>query len=92
MPRVTKIQVEADAPWHYEPGSPEAMRQGCTCSQDRNNGGKGELQPDGYHWFPSNTCPIHGIGAVRRRGVLNLPSETNVLTDTTRSRKRRTRG
>jgi hypothetical protein len=57
MPRITKIEAEQAAPWQHEPGSPEAVRDGCTCSQARNNGGKVELHADGYHWYPSTASP-----------------------------------
>jgi hypothetical protein len=86
---MTKIEVDDATPWQHEPGSPQAVRQGCTCSQARNNGGKGELQADGYHWFPSIDCPIHGLAAAKRAGVLKRPRKTRIVAETSRSRQRR---
>jgi hypothetical protein len=91
MPRITKIDVDAETPWKHEPGSAEAIGEGCTCSQARNNGGKGELQADGYHWFPDFRCPIHGIAANRRAGVLNLPAKPVMTANARRNRQRRRR-
>jgi hypothetical protein len=43
MSRIKEIGVDADAPWQHELGSPEAVREGRTCSQALNNGGKGVM-------------------------------------------------
>jgi hypothetical protein len=91
MPRITKIEVDGQTPWQHQPGSPEAVREGCRCSQARNNGGKGELQADGYHWFPDIACPIHGIAAVPRAGALTGAAKPLASAKVNRDRSRRRR-
>jgi len=40
------------------PGSPEAIKKGCTCPVMDNNGGRG-LGDMGFFWINSS-CPLHG--------------------------------
>ncbi len=39
------------------PGSPEAVEQGCQCPRSDNNNGQG--MPGGLFWVGSD-CPLHG--------------------------------
>ena len=41
------------------PGSPEALKAGCTCPISDNAGGKGFMCISDVYWM-SEGCPIHG--------------------------------
>jgi hypothetical protein len=41
------------------PGSDEAIKQGCTCPREDNHCGKG-CYDDGELFWMDQTCPIHG--------------------------------
>jgi hypothetical protein len=90
MARITKITIDEESPWKHEPGSPDAVREGCTCSQAFNNGGKGVMHVDGPHFSPSITCPMHGISVVIRAGHLK-PATTMLQGDARPDRQRRRR-
>ena len=61
-----EIQMPIGQP-NFDPASPGAIENGCICDPARNQNGKGEPQPDGtIQFYPSLTCPIHGIDALRR--------------------------
>jgi len=41
------------------PGSDEAIKQGCTCPQEDNHYGKGCYDDGELFWINQN-CPLHG--------------------------------
>jgi hypothetical protein len=41
------------------PGSPSAVKKGCTCPVLDNNHGKGCYE-DGRHFWVNGDCPLHG--------------------------------
>ena len=41
------------------PGSPEALQQGCTCDQSDNHYGKGYMN-DPDRFVVNGHCPVHG--------------------------------
>lgn len=45
------------------PGSDEALRQGCRCPVLDNGHGRGSSGTDGRTWFVmAEDCPLHGAG------------------------------
>lgn len=42
------------------PGSPEAVKQGCKCPVDDNHQGAGVPYSDGNCWWTVRDCPLHG--------------------------------
>jgi hypothetical protein len=44
------------------PGSPEAVKQGCKCSVLDNRGGKG-IRDDREEYWINGGCPLHGFDA-----------------------------
>ena len=48
------------------PGSPEAIRKGCTCPARDNNGGRGFGDPANPMYWVNNNCPLHGDKGWRR--------------------------
>jgi len=51
----------------YDPGSPEAIAAGCTCSPVLNNDGAGNLGQDGRARFVCDQgCPLHGLAVLKR--------------------------
>ena len=44
------------------PGSPEAIKQGCTCPVMDNGHGKGVKYKGDVHFWISESCPIHQDG------------------------------
>jgi hypothetical protein len=49
---------------NLEPGAPLARAQGCICSPERNHDGYGVATEKGRTFFPSKSCPLHGLAAV----------------------------
>jgi hypothetical protein len=45
-----------------KPGSPEAVKQGCTCPVIDNRYGRGIRDGSDEFWF-NLTCPLHGFDA-----------------------------
>lgn len=46
----------------HNPGSPEAVAQGCTCAVIDNHHGKGEPMDStgrNHRWYVSGGCPVH---------------------------------
>jgi len=44
-----------------KPGSPEAMKLGCTCPEDVNYGGQGfMLNGESKFWYAKD-CPVHVV-------------------------------
>lgn len=44
-----------------KPGSPEAIKQGCTCPVLDNGYGKGIYgEGEKFGWWVSQDCPLHG--------------------------------
>jgi hypothetical protein len=41
------------------PGSPEAVEEGCRCAIFDNGHGKGAMGMDGVFWI-NTACPLHG--------------------------------
>jgi hypothetical protein len=53
-------------PFEHQPGSPEAVAQGCTCSPALNHNGDGAPGPGGRPIFHCDLgCPIQGIEIAR---------------------------
>jgi hypothetical protein len=51
----------------HDPGSPNAIAEGCTCSPVLNNDGAGNVGPDGRPRFVCDqACPLHGFSALRQ--------------------------
>lgn len=51
----------------HDPGSPEAIAQGCTCSPVLNNDGAGTIGPDGRPRFVCDQeCPLHGLAVLKQ--------------------------
>lgn len=51
----------------HDPGSPEAIALGCTCSPILNNDGAGNIGPDGRPRFVCDqNCPLHGLAVLRQ--------------------------
>lgn len=48
------------------PGSPEALKMGCTCPTIDNNGGRGFGDPVKLMYWVSHDCPLHGKGGWRK--------------------------
>jgi len=44
----------------YNPGDRRAVLEGCTCSVEKNHGGKGETIATGRRFYLSRYCPLHG--------------------------------
>lgn len=45
------------------PGSPEAVKRGCMCTSENNQGGKGWYgEGERFGWDISLECTIHGLG------------------------------
>lgn len=47
------------------PGSPEALRKGCTCPSEQNQDGQGTFNvvradPSTTHYLVEEGCPLHG--------------------------------
>jgi hypothetical protein len=42
------------------PGSPEAVRRGCTCPVIDNHHGEGIPRHMGRDWWVDHKCPLHG--------------------------------
>lgn len=42
------------------PGSPEAVSQGCTCPRLDNGNGRGYLCDNGERFVIAGFCPLHG--------------------------------
>jgi hypothetical protein len=63
MPR--KVEFKVAPGWEHPPGSVEAIRQGCTCSQVKNRLGKGNIQPGEVVYYPSRNCPMHGLAVAQ---------------------------
>lgn len=42
------------------PGSPDAVQAGCTCSVDENDHGR---SPTPWGWAVDLRCPVHGFAA-----------------------------
>ena len=70
MPHQVTIKFAAKPPWTDAPGSLKAISEGCTCSEARNNFGRGFEKNDARRWYPTAVCPIHGLGTavLKRRG------------------------
>jgi len=52
-------------PMRREPGSPEAVAQGCACSTTLNRHGKGTLHGQPRFYYDRN-CPVHRIEVAKR--------------------------
>ena len=51
----------------HDPGSPEAIAEGCTCSPVLNNDGAGNIGPDGKPRFVCDqACPLHGLVVLKQ--------------------------
>lgn len=50
------------------PGSPEALDQGCQCPVSDNHHGQGMPYPSGLAWWISAECPLHTPQLKRDRG------------------------
>lgn len=42
------------------PGSPEAVQSGCTCSVKDNHNGRGVVMGEQYAHWTEKDCPLHG--------------------------------
>jgi hypothetical protein len=57
--------MRAMEPFEHEPGSPEAIAQGCTCPPQVGPGAV--IVPDGrLGYLCDQDCPIHGIEVAQR--------------------------
>jgi hypothetical protein len=43
------------------PGSADAIADGCTCDFIKNDFGRGKPEPDGIAFHCAETCPVHGV-------------------------------
>jgi hypothetical protein len=61
------FNLAIDAP-ALDPGSPEALANGCTCDPVENHHGKGEMLPEGRGpvFCPDNDCPLHGLETIAK--------------------------
>ena len=50
------------------PGSDEALDQGCTCPVLDNGHGRGVGDPDSPWFWTARDCPIHGVAALAAKG------------------------
>jgi hypothetical protein len=48
------------------PGSPQALKRGCTCFPAENRFGSGRWEPGSKHpiFIVDTECPLHGIDAL----------------------------
>jgi hypothetical protein len=54
-----------EEPFKHEPGSPEALAEGCTCPPQAGPGAA--VGPDGrLGYVCDHNCPMHGIEVVKR--------------------------
>lgn len=59
----------------FNPGSKEAIKQGCTCPVIDNGYGKGYLGTDNF--ICSMTCPLHTIETEELQKMLGINNECN---------------
>lgn len=60
MPEI--VQTHKGPTYSHKPGSPQAVSDGCSCSQIDNHHGKGVPYPSGPAWWVDENCPLHGGG------------------------------
>jgi len=68
------VKDGSSPPWQNAPGSPEAADDGCTCSQARNNFGKGAGKGNSRRWYPSSMCPLHAGLVVKQDDLRKKPA------------------
>jgi hypothetical protein len=63
-----RMEIERMTTRPPDPGSPDAIKEGCVCDPEANRHGKGVAMVGGIPWFTFKTeCPLHGKGNWRDR-------------------------